>query len=231
MKDYIKLSNVEKIKKYGKTKYNILDGISFSVSKGEFVVIIGQKEKTTLLNLISGMEKVTNGEIKINEEIISDFSENKLSKYRAENISIINENYNLISSLSVYENVEIVKDVNKKIKNIRSALKEVGLNKYINKFPCELSMDETKKLALARAIVKNPKIILVDEPIASLNSKASIEILKILKKQCEKGSTVIVATQNTLISEIADRVIKLKNSKVESNKINKKQKDIEEVSW
>ena len=213
-----------------------MDGVDFSINKGEFVVILGPSGagKSTLLNLLGGMDKVTSGTIKVGNETISEYSDSKLTNYRAENVGFIFQFYNILPTLTVLENVQIVKDIVKKPKNAKKILKEVGLEKHYNKFPNQLSGGEQQRVSIARAIAKDPLLLLCDEPTGALDSKTGVEVLKLLKKQCDANNgenTVIIVTHNSLIAEIADRVIRLKNGKIESNTINKKPKDIDEVVW
>ena len=236
MKELIKFKNVKKSYTVGEKKFNALDDINFSIPKGEFVVILGPSGagKSTLLNLLGGMDNVTSGEIIVDGNVISDYNDNKLTKYRAENVGFIFQFYNILPTLTVLENVEIVNDIVKKPKNAKKILKEVGLEKHATKFPNQLSGGEQQRVSIARAIAKDPSIILADEPTGALDSKTGVEVLKLLKKQCDANNgenTVIIVTHNSLIAEIADRVIRLKNGKVESNEINKHPKKIDEVVW
>ncbi len=236
MKELIKFKNVKKSYTVGEKKFNALDGINFSIPKGEFVVILGPSGagKSTLLNLLGGMDNVTSGEIIVDGNVISDYNDNELTKYRAENVGFIFQFYNILPTLTVLENVEIVNDIVKKPKSAKKILKEVGLEKHATKFPNQLSGGEQQRVSIARAIAKDPSIILADEPTGALDSKTGVEVLKLLKKQCDANNgenTVIIVTHNSLIAEIADRVIRLKNGKVESNEINKHPKKIDEVVW
>ena len=236
MEELIKFENVKKSYDVGEKKFNALDGVSFSISKGEFVVILGPSGagKSTLLNLLGGMDNVTSGKIIVNGNNISDYSDNELTKYRAENVGFIFQFYNILPTLTVLENVELVKDIVKKTKSAKQVLKSVGLEKHANKFPNQLSGVEQQRVSIARAIAKDPSIILADEPTGALDSKTGVEVLKLLKKQCDANNgenTVIIVTHNSLISEIADRVICLKNGKIESNFVNKHPKNIDEVVW
>lgn len=236
MKNLITFKDVTKTYIVGEKKFNALDKCSFDINKGEFVVILGPSGagKSTLLNLLGGMDTVTSGDIFIGDKEISKMSDKELTSYRAENVGFIFQFYNILPTLTALENVELVKDIVKKPKNFKSVLKSVGLGDHMNKFPNQLSGGEQQRVAVARAVAKDPEIILADEPTGALDSKTGVEILKLLKKQCDENSgsnTVIIVTHNSDIADIADRVIRLKNGKVESNTVNKKPKSIDEVVW
>ena len=236
MKELIKFKNVKKTYVVGEKNFNALDGVTFSIPKGEFVVILGPSGagKSTLLNLLGGMDKVTSGDIIVDGNNISDYSDKELTKYRAENVGFIFQFYNILPTLTVLENVELINDIVKKPKSAKEILKDVGLDKHKNKFPNQLSGGEQQRVSIARAIAKDSSIILADEPTGALDSKTGVEVLKLLKKQCDANNgenTVIIVTHNSLIAEIADHVIRLKNGKVESNTVNKHPKNIDEVEW
>ena len=180
------------------------------------------------------MDTVTDGEIIIDGENISEKTDKELTNFRAEKVGFIFQFYNILPTLTVLENVEIVKDIVKKPKSAKNILKEVGLIEHINKFPNQLSGGEQQRVSIARAIAKNPKLLLCDEPTGALDSKTGVEVLKLLKKQCDANNdnnTVVIVTHNALIAEVADRVIRLKNGQIESNEVNKHPKNIDEVEW
>lgn len=236
MKKLIELKNVTKTYNVGEKKLNALDNVSFDINKGEFVVILGPSGagKSTLLNLLGGMDTVTKGTIKVDDKLISSYNDDKLTLYRAENVGFIFQFYNILPTLTVLENVKLVNDIVKKPKNAKKILKEVGLEKHLNKFPNQLSGGEMQRVSIARAIAKDPVLLLCDEPTGALDSKTGSEVLKLLKKQCDLKTgenTVIIVTHNSLIADVADRVIRLKNGKIESNKVNKHPKNIDEVVW
>ncbi len=236
MKNFIEFKNVVKTYNVGEKSFNALDGMSFTIPKGEFVVILGPSGagKSTLLNLLGGMDSVTSGSIIIDSENIENFDKNQMTEYRAENVGFIFQFYNILPTLTVLENVEIVKDIVKQPKSARKILKEVGLSNHLDKFPNQLSGGEQQRVSIARAIAKNPKLLLCDEPTGALDSKTGVEVLKLLKKCCDANNgenTVVVVTHNALIAEIADRVIRVKNGKVDSITENKKPKNIDEVKW
>ena len=232
--DFIKFEKVSKVYKTGVQEFKALNNVSFTIKKGEFVVILGPSGagKSTLLNLLGGMDKVSEGTIIVDNDNISSYSNRKLTKYRANSIGFIFQFYNILPTLTVLENVDIVKDLVTKPLSSKEVLKDVGLIDHINKFPNELSGGEQQRVSIARCLAKNPKIILADEPTGALDSKTGVEILKLLKEECTKNKkTVIVVTHNELISKIADRVIKVKNGCIEENITNKNPKAISEVNW
>ena len=236
MKKIVELKNVSKVYRTGEKEFKALDNIDLAINEGEFVIVLGPSGagKSTLLNLIGGMDTPTSGQIIIDDENISNYNEEKLSEYRAENIGFIFQFYNILPTLTVLENVEIVKDIVKNAGDSKSALEAVGLIEHINKFPNQLSGGEQQRVSIARAIAKNPKLLLCDEPTGALDSKTGVEVLKLLKKQCDANNgnnTVIVVTHNSLFAEIADTVIRVKNGKIESVVSNENPKEIDEVNW
>ena len=233
MENFIELKNVKKTYVIGEQKFNALDGIDLSISQGEFVVILGPSGagKSTLLNLLGGMDKATSGSIMIGENDIAKYSDHELTRYRANEVGFIFQFYNIMPTLTVDENVNLIKDVTNTSKDSKDVLKSVGLLKHADKFPQELSGGEQQRVSIARAIMKNPKVLLCDEPTGALDSKTGVEVLKLLRQQSDSDTTVIVVTHNALIADIADRVIRIKNGKVESNILNKHPKRIDEVKW
>ena len=236
MKKIVELKNVSKTYKTGENEFKALDNIDLDINKGEFVVILGPSGagKSTLLNLIGGMDTPTDGSIKIDGEEISKYTESQLSEYRAENIGFIFQFYNILPTLTVLENVELVKDIVKSGNDSKEAIKAVGLEQHMNKFPNQLSGGEQQRVSIARAIAKNPKLLLCDEPTGALDSKTGVEVLKLLKKQCDGNNganTVIIVTHNSLFADIADTVIRVKNGKIESVTTNENPKNIDEVKW
>ncbi len=234
--NFITFNDVVKSYNIGDKTFNALNKVSFNIPKGEFVVILGPSGagKSTLLNLLGGMDTITSGNIIVDGENISEYNSTKLAEYRAENVGFIFQFYNILPTLTVLENVEIVKDIVKNSKSAKNILKEVGLKEHENKFPNQLSGGEQQRVSIARAIAKNPKILLCDEPTGALDSKTGVEVLKLLKKQCDANNgqnTVIIVTHNALIAEIADRVIRVKNGEIDKVEINKHPKNIDEVSW
>ena len=236
MEKIVELKNVSKVYKIGENEFKALDNIDLSLNKGEMIVILGPSGagKSTLLNLIGGMDTPTSGNVIIDGENISKYNENKLSDYRAENVGFIFQFYNILPSLTVKENVDIVKDIVKNPISTEEALKGVGLFEHSEKFPNQLSGGEQQRVSIARAIAKNPKLLLCDEPTGALDSKTGVEVLKLLRKQCDRNNgsnTVIIVTHNSLIADIADTVVHVKNGKIVSAIANLNPKKIEEVKW
>lgn len=229
----ISLEKVSKIYKTGEVEYRALDKINLEINQGEFVVILGPSGagKSTLLNLLGGMDRPTGGKIIVNQVDISKFTDRQLTKFRAEQIGFVFQSYNILPSLTVEENVSIMRDIVKLKQNPIEVLKSVGLGRYLNKFPSELSGGEQQRVSIARAVVKKPAILLCDEPTGALDSDTGVQILKLLKAQTDKDTTVIIVTHNALIAEIADRVIHLKNGQIETNRKNSHKKQIDEVEW
>ena len=230
---FIEFKNVKKNYTVGEQQFKALDGIDLNIEKGEFVVILGPSGagKSTLLNLLGGMDKVTSGTITIGDKEISKYTDKELTKYRANDVGFIFQFYNIMPTLTVEENVELVKDVTTNTKDAKEVLKNVGLFRHLNKFPQELSGGEQQRVSIARAVMKNPKILLCDEPTGALDSNTGKDVLNLLKKQCDEGTTVIIVTHNSLMAEIADKVINIKNGLIEKIDINSKPKSIDEVKW
>jgi putative ABC transport system ATP-binding protein len=233
MKSFIKFNNVKKTYIVGEQKFNALDGVDLEINQGEFVVILGPSGagKSTLLNLLGGMDKASSGDIYIGENNIAKYSDKELTRYRANEVGFIFQFYNIMPTLTVEENVNLIKDVTNTSKDAKEVLKSVGLLKHAGKFPQELSGGEQQRVSIARAIMKNPKVLLCDEPTGALDSKTGVDVLKLLRKQSDNDTTVIIVTHNSLIAEVADRVIRIKNGKVESNEVIKHPKNIDEVKW
>lgn len=229
----ISLEKVSKIYKTGEVEYRALDKINLEINQGEFVVILGPSGagKSTLLNLLGGMDRPTSGKIIVNQVDISKFTDRQLTKFRAEQIGFVFQSYNILPSLTVEENVSIMRDIIKLKQNPTEVLKSVGLGRHLKKFPSELSGGEQQRVSIARAVVKKPAILLCDEPTGALDSDTGVQILKLLKAQTDKDATVIIVTHNALIAEIADRVIHLKNGQIETNRKNSHKKQIDKVEW
>jgi len=229
----ISLQNVSKIYKTGEVEYHALDKIDLEILQGEFVVILGPSGagKSTLLNLLGGMDRPTRGKIIINQTDISNFTDKQLTKFRAEQVGFVFQSYNILPTLTVEENVAIMQDIVKTPLKPKEVLDSVGLGRHLKKFPSGLSGGEQQRVSIARAIIKDPAILLCDEPTGALDSKTGMQVLRLLRKQADENTTVIVVTHNALIAEIADRIIRLKNGRVETNRRNGRVKSVEEVEW
>ncbi len=230
---FIELKDVFKTYTVGDKSFNALNGVNLEINQGEFVVILGSSGagKSTLLNLLGGMDRETKGKIIVGEKDIAKLNEKDLTKYRASDVGFIFQFYNIMPTLTVLENAELIKDVMVSSLDAKEVLKSVGLEKHLNKFPSELSGGEQQRVSIARAIMKNPSVLLCDEPTGALDSKTGASVLKLLKKQCDYDTTVIIVTHNSLIAEVADKVIHIKNGKVDKVENNKHPKDIDEVVW
>lgn len=217
MEELIKFKNVRKTYDSGESKFNALDDVSFSISRGEFVVVLGPSGagKSTLLNLLGGMDTVTGGEIIVDGNVISSYDDRKLTKYRAENVGFIFQFYNILPTLTVLENVELVNDIVKKPKVAKKILKEVGLEKHLNKFPNQLSGGEQQRVVIARAIANNPKLLICDEPTGNLDPDTSMEIMKVLENINNLGTTIIMATHDRdIVNRMGKRVIVIESGRL-----------------
>ena len=231
---YIELKNVLKEYVMGEVKIVAAHNVSFTIEQGELVVILGPSGagKTTILNLLGGMDSATSGSIMVDNENITDYTRKELIGYRRNSIGFVFQFYNLVQNLTALENVELAVQICKNPLEPAAVLEQVGLKDRINNFPAQLSGGEQPRVAIARAIAKNPKLLLCDEPTGALDSKTGVKILELLQKSCRKmGMTTVIITHNALISEIADKVIRLKNGTIEEIKINKKPKDVKELDW
>ena len=232
MKKCIEFNGVSKKYEVGEKAFYALDDVSFSIDQHEMVVILGPSGagKSTLLNVMGGMDHVTDGKVYMDGLDISGYSEKELTDYRAKNIGFIFQFYNILPTLTVKENVDLIRDVVKNAKDSTEILNKVGLNGQENKFPNQLSGGEQQRVSIARAIAKNPKLLLCDEPTGALDSNTGVEILKLLR-ECTGENTVVIVTHNALIADVADRVIRLKNGKIIENVVNAQPKNINEVNW
>ena len=231
---YIELKNVYKTYKMGEVSINALDDTNFEIEKGELVVILGPSGagKTTCLNILGGMDSPTKGDVLVDNVNIAKLSNKDLIKYRRNDIGFIFQFYNLVQNLTALENVELAVQLCKNYHNPNTILDSVGLKDRKQNFPSQLSGGEQQRVAIARAIAKNPKILLCDEPTGNLDSKASDEIMSILKKtNKDLKQTIIIITHNSAIAPMADKVIKFKNGKVEDVIINKNPQKVEEIEW
>ena len=231
---YVKLERVTKIYRMGEVEIHAVDGIDFEVQKGEFVVIVGPSGagKTTVLNILGGMDSASSGTVLVDGKDIAKYSQRKLTGYRREDIGFVFQFYNLIPNLTALENVELALQICKNPLNAATVLREVGLGERMRNFPAQLSGGEQQRVSIARALAKNPKLLLCDEPTGALDYQTGKSILKLLQDMCrQKGMTVIVITHNTAITPMADRVIKIKNGRVSSMSLNPHPTPVEEIEW
>ena len=230
----VELKNVTKVYKTGEREFHALDGVDLSIEKGKFVVILGPSGagKSTLLNLIGGMDTPTTGHVIVNGEDISKYNEDKLSRYRAATVGFIFQFYNILPTLTVLENVELVKDIVKNPLDAHEALAKVGLTEHENKFPNQLSGGEQQRISIARAVAKNPKVLLCDEPTGALDYNTGRQILKLLQETCRKENmTVVLITHNSAITPMADHIIKMRSGRVIMDVHNDEPKNVEEIEF
>ncbi len=208
--------------------------VNFTIEEGEFVVILGQSGagKSTVLNMLGGMDQPTEGEVIIDGEIVSSMNDKQLSDFRADKIGFIFQFYNLLPSLTAYENVALTKSIVKDAEDPGKMLEAVGLADHKNKFPAQLSGGEQQRVSIARALSKKPRIILGDEPTGALDSETGVIVLQLLQKRSkENQDTVILVTHNADIAKCADKVIRMKNGKIREIVENEHPLDVEEVEW
>lgn len=231
---YIEFKDVSKIYKSGEIEVKALDKVNFEIEQGELVCILGHSGagKTTALNILGGMDKATSGKITVAKKDITKYNKKDLIKYRRTNIGFVFQFYNLIQNLTVLENVELATEICKNSLSPKETLINVGLKDRLNNFPAQLSGGEQQRVSIARALAKNPNVLLCDEPTGALDYVTGKQILKLLQDTCRKRKmTVIIITHNTAIAPMADKVIKFKSGKVEEVVINKKPVDIERIEW
>jgi len=231
---FVEFKNVFKRYKMGEVTITAANGINFEINKGEFVVILGPSGagKTTVLNMLGGMDTCDEGEIIVDGQKINEFKPKQLISYRRFDIGFVFEFYNLIQNLTAKENVELASQICKDPLDAEKILIEVGLGDRLNNFPAQLSGGEQQRVAIARALAKKPKLLLCDEPTGALDYTTGKNILKLLQDTCRlNGMTVIVITHNSAIAPMADRVIKIKNSRVESMITNDNPIDVENIEW
>ena len=231
---YVKLENVSKI--YGSKEVKIIavDEISFEIARGEFVVIVGPSGagKTTVLNILGGMDQATSGNVYIDGANIAKYNNRQLTAYRREDIGFVFQFYNLVPNLTALENVELALQICKEPLDAKTVLEDVGLSERMKNFPAQLSGGEQQRVSIARALAKNPKLLLCDEPTGALDYQTGKSILKLLQDMCRKrGMTVIVITHNSALTPMADRVIHIKNGKVSKMILNEHPTPVQEIEW
>ena len=231
---FVSFKDVYKRYQMGEVTITASDGVTFDIEKGEFAVIVGASGagKTTVLNMLGGMDTCDEGSITVDGQDIARFNNKQLTAYRRYDIGFVFQFYNLVNNLTALENVELASQISRDYIPADEMLKKVGLEERMNNFPSQLSGGEQQRVSIARALAKKPKLLLCDEPTGALDYNTGKNILKLLQDTCrEDGMTVIVITHNLAIAPMADRVIRLKNSRIESVSINEKPKDVSTIEW
>ncbi len=231
---FIELKNVEKTYRMGEVIIKAANGMNFTVEKGEFVVIVGPSGagKTTILNILGGMDTASSGSINVDGKNIADYSEKQLTQYRRDDVGFVFQFYNLIPNLTAIENVEMASQLVSDPMDPEEVLSEVGLSERKKNFPAQLSGGEQQRVAIARAVAKNPKLLLCDEPTGALDYQTGKSILRLLAQMCiERHMTVVIITHNSTLAAMANRVIRIKNGRVVSCDINPDPVSIEDLEW
>lgn len=233
-KEMISFKNVTKVFGKGEAQQKAVDDISFTIDEGEFVVILGQSGagKSTVLNMLGGLDHQTSGEIIVKGKKLLYMDDKDLAAFRARNIGFIFQFYNLLPSLTAYENVALSKSILKGSLDAMEMLQRVGIEAYADKFPSQMSGGEQQRVSIARALAKNAPIILGDEPTGALDSETGVAVLELLSKlNRENGNTVIIVTHNADIARCADKVIRMKNGKIKEITRNENPVAVSEVQW
>ena len=234
MEEFVKLKDITKVYHMGEVEIRAADNINFSIKKGEFVVIVGPSGagKTTVLNILGGMDTATGGTLTVDGKDITAYDSRQLTGYRRDDIGFVFQFYNLIPNLTALENVELALQISKDPLDAKKVLEDVGLGDRLDNFPAQLSGGEQQRVSIARALAKNPKLLLCDEPTGALDYNTGKAILKLLQNMCrERGMTVIVITHNQALAPMADRLIHIKNGQVSHMETNENPMSIDEIEW
>ena len=234
MEEFVKLKDITKVYHMGEVEIRAADNINFSIKKGEFVVIVGPSGagKTTVLNILGGMDTATGGTLTVDGKDITAYDSRQLTGYRRDDIGFVFQFYNLIPNLTALENVELALQICKDPLDAKKVLEDVGLGDRLDNFPAQLSGGEQQRVSIARALAKNPKLLLCDEPTGALDYNTGKAILKLLQNMCrERGLTVIVITHNQALAPMADRLIHIKNGQVSHMETNENPMSIDEIEW
>ena len=231
---FIEFDSVYKRYKMGEIVINAADGVTFNVEQGEFCVIVGAScaGKTTVLNILGGMDDCDDGKVRVAGDLINEYDSKRLIEYRRYDVGFVFQFYNLVPNLTALENVELATQIGSKALNPTKVLERVGLGERLNNFPAQLSGGEQQRVSIARALAKNPKLLLCDEPTGALDYNTGKQILKLLQDTSrETGMTVIVITHNSAITPMADRVISMKSGRVVSIQTNENPMSVEDIEW
>ena len=231
---FVSFENVSKVYRTGEVEIRAADSVTFSVRKGEFVIIVGPSGagKTTVLNMLGGMDACSGGTITVDGAVISGYNARQLTGYRRHDIGFVFQFYNLVQNLTALENVELAAQICRDPLDAATVLDEVGLSDRKDNFPAQLSGGEQQRVAIARALAKNPKLLLCDEPTGALDYQTGKAILKLLQDTCrEKGVTVIVITHNSALTPMADRVIRIRNGTVAEEILQEHPTPVEQIEW
>ncbi len=231
---FIEFRDVKKVYHVGEVDIHALSGASFKIEKGEFIVVAGASGagKSTILNILGGMDTCSSGEILVDDKRIDSLNEKQLTDYRRYDIGFVFQFYNLVQNLTALENVELATEICKEPLDASETLDKVGLSDRKNNFPSQLSGGEQQRVAIARALAKNPKLLLCDEPTGALDYVTGKQILKLLQETCRKQNmTVVVITHNLAITPMGDRVLRVKNGKIVSDIVNEHPQDIDTIEW
>ena len=234
MEEFVKLKDITKVYHMGEVEIRAADNINFSIKKGEFVVIVGPSGagKTTVLNILGGMDTATGGTLTVDGKDITAYDSRQLTGYRRDDIGFVFQFYNLIPNLTALENVELALQICKDPLDAKKVLEDVGLGDRLDNFPAQLSGGEQQRVSIARALAKNPKLLLCDEPTGALDYNTGKAILKLLQNMCrERGMTVIVITHNQALAPMADRLIHIKNGQVSHMETNENPMSIDGIEW
>lgn len=234
MEEFVKLKDITKVYHMEEVEIRAADNINFSIKKGEFVVIVGPSGagKTTVLNILGGMDTATGGTLTVDGKDITAYDSRQLTGYRGDDIGFVFQFYNLIPNLTALENVELALQICKDPLDAKKVLEDVGLGDRLDNFPAQLSGGEQQRVSIARALAKNPKLLLCDEPTGALDYNTGKAILKLLQNMCrERGMTVIVITHNQALAPMADRLIHIKNGQVSHMETNENPMSIDEIEW